>query len=62
MQIPTISLSQVDQKAAANIIKASKKKTTIGQQMIMANYYAFLHSKKNAVSNAENYAKLLLGK
>lgn len=62
MQIPTINLSQVDKKAAAKIIKASKKKTTIEQQMIMSNYYAFLHSKQNIASSGENYAKLLLGK
>lgn len=62
MQIPAINLSELDQKVAAKIISESKKKTTIGQQMLMANYYAFLHSKKNIVSSKENCAKLLLGK
>ena len=61
MQIPTIRLSEASQKAAKNIINASKSKTTIGQQMQMANYYAYLHSPKNAPNDSISYAKTLLG-
>ena len=61
MQIPTVKLSESSQKAAKNIINASKKKTTICQQMQMANYYAYLHSPKNAQNDSINYAKTLLG-
>lgn len=61
MQIPTIKLSEASQATAKKIIKASKKKTTAGQQMQMANYYAFLHSKMNAANDIKNYARILIG-
>ena len=62
MQIPTIKLSDASQKAAKRIIKTSKNKTSLGEEMKMANYYAFLHSKKNIITDKTDFAKLLLGK
>ena len=62
MQVPTIELSEVSQIAAKKIIEASKKQTTISQQMQMANYYAFLHSPKQANKDVVNFAKILVNK
>ena len=60
MHVPKVQISQVSQQALERIIKESKKPTTIGNQIFMTNYYAYLHNKSAA--NDKNYAKLLLGK
>lgn len=62
MQIPTVKLSDISKNAVKNILEASKNKTSIGEQMKMANYYAYLHSEKVAKTDKTNYAKILLGK
>ena len=62
MQVPTIKLSEVSQTAAKKIIEASKKQTTIPQQMQMASYYAYLHSPKQANKDVVDFAKVLARK
>ena len=60
MQVPIVKLSESKQTIINNIVKASKEKTTCGQQMLMANYYAFLNSKNEA--DKLNIPKLLINK
>ena len=62
MQVPTINLSEVSQSAAKKIIEASKKQTSIQQQLQMANYFAFLHSPKQANKDVVDFAKILARK
>ena len=62
MKIPPLALSNVSQSAAKRILAASKNEKNICQQMQMANYYAFLHSKNCCENDCTNYAKMLLGK
>ena len=60
MKIPSVKLSQASQIASERIMKESKKKHSIGEQMVMANYYAYLHSKSEV--DKIDYAKTLLCK
>jgi len=61
MKIPTVQLSESSQAAVRKIIKASKEKPTLDQQMEMASYYAYLHSQNNIANDAKNFARILLG-
>lgn len=61
MRIPQAQLSEASKATVKKILKASKKRTTVCQQMQMANYYAYLHSKQQLAKDTENYAKLALG-
>ena len=60
MQVPTIKLSEVSKNSAKIIINASKQKTTLGTQVHLADYYAFLHFPQNAASDVKNFAKNLI--
>ena len=61
MQVQTVKLSQLSQSTANKILKASKSRATLGQQLQMANYYAYLHSEKTAKTDIKTSAKILLG-
>lgn len=61
MKVPTIQLSKSSQSAVQKIIKASKTKVTLGQQMELASYYTYLHSKNNLANDSKNFARTLLG-
>ena len=60
MNIPKINLVNGNKSAMDSIIEASKKKTTISEQTLMANYYAYLHSKSK--SDSADFAKIILAK
>lgn len=61
MKVPTIQLSKSSLSAVQKIIKASKTKVTLGQQMELASYYTYLHSKNNLPNDSKNFARILLG-
>ena len=60
MKIPNVKLSDASKSTVKQIINASKKSTSIEEQMVMANYYGYLYSK--AKTDARDFAKLLLAK
>ena len=60
MKVPNVKLSDASKAAVKRILKESKKPHTIEEQMIMANYYGYLHSRGG--TEAVDYAKILLGK
>jgi len=53
------SFNNNNSRAIYKILQQSKKKNTIGEQMKMANYYAYLQTQSQ--NDNINYAKLLLG-
>ena len=60
MKIPNVKLSDASLTAVQRILNESKKPHTIEEQMLMANYYAHLHSRGG--TDVIDYAKILLGK
>jgi len=59
MNIPKIDTINSNTRAMSKILQQSKCKNTIGEQIKMSNYYAYLQSKSK--NNDTNFAKLLLG-
>ena len=61
MRVPLVKLDILSEKAANRIKKASlEKPASIGEQMVMTNYYGFLHA--NANNSLKDYAKIMCGK
>ena len=63
MKIPAIKLSEASQSSVKKILKrTSEGNINLGEQTIMAGYYAFLNSAKVASKDYLNYAKMSLYK
>ena len=58
MKVPSTVLYDVTKSAADKIIKVSKKPCTIGEQMVMTNYFGFLSATKE--KTLINFAKINL--
>lgn len=58
MKIPKLSTSSLN--SIQKILNASNKKITQGQQVILTDYYAFLHSPRNLTNDVTNFAKTLI--
>ena len=62
MNIPKVTLFNSSELTAQKIISAAKKKTSISEQINMADFYTYLKSAKNIKNEEKLNNKLLFGK